>query len=53
MDTDVIYMLAHDPTSHTYLTFNEDGSFQEHYSLKRARYAKPDAPMRLYVAKEA
>lgn len=43
MRTDVIYRMVFSPTAHTYVTFNEDGTYQEHYSMKRAVLAKPGA----------
>jgi hypothetical protein len=54
MRTDCIYRIAWTPVAHTYVTFNEDGTFQDHYSMKRALLAKPDAPVVVLVpAKEA
>lgn len=45
MRTDVIYRFVASPTSHTYVVFNEDGTYREFYSMKRASEARPDAPV--------
>lgn len=43
MRTDVIYRFVSSPTDHTYVVFNDDGTFREFYSMKRASEARPGA----------
>jgi hypothetical protein len=49
MRTDVIYRFVADPTSHTYVVFNDDGTFREFYSMKRASEARPNADVIVMV----
>lgn len=50
MRTDVIYRFVANPTSHTYVVFNDDGTFREFYSMKRASEVRPDAPVLVMAA---